>query len=405
MARIFGGSRKPPAAAQAPAPAPASAPAQTSAAAQATESASPAAERTGAERIAAERIAAERILAEAAALAARPSLPAKAALRDLVEGAYAALRSEAPELRPRDSGGEPGGLLRLPSLPTVLLPDLHARPSLLAEALAWEGPPDSPFGAPLAQLLGEGGATLLCLGDLFHTEWEGAPRRWERALREYAGGYASHRWMDEEMALALSALRIVLAAKSAFPRNFHFIKGNHDNVSNDEERGDRPFYKFAAEGEMVAAWFDLAYGPELRARLRQVELEYPVLAVGENFVASHGEPAFPLGPDDAIEYRRRPDVVYGLIWTPNDGAEEGSVERSLEALLDGAPAGNRGSGSKGALWFGGHRPVEGRYALRAGGRYVQFHNPGAHQVVLLEPGRDPDPERDIRPLRAGRAPS
>ncbi|HUW41938.1 MAG TPA: hypothetical protein VMV90_13100 [Rectinemataceae bacterium] len=353
---------------------------------------------TPAERILAERILAERILAQAAALAARPSLPSKAALRDLIEGAYAALRSEAPGLRPRDSSGEPGGLLRLPPLPTVLLPDIHARPSLLAETLAWEGPSDAPFGAPLARLLGEGRATLLCLGDLFHTEWEGAPRRWERALREYLGGYAGHRWMDEEMALALSSLRIVLAAKAAFPGFFHFIKGNHDNISNDEERGDRPFYKFAAEGEMVTAWFDLAYGPELRARLRQVELEYPVLAVGSNFVASHGEPAFALAPSDVIEYRRRPDVVYGLIWTPNDGAEEGSVERSLEALLGAPTAGEKGPGAKGALWFGGHRPVEGRYALRAHGRYVQFHNPGAHQAALLEPGRDPDPERDIRTL-------
>ena len=143
---------------------------------------------------------------------------------------------------------------------------------------------------------------------------------------------------------------------------------------------------------MVAYWFDLAYGAELRRRLRRVELEYPVLAVGERFVASHGEPAFAVEAEDAIEFRRRPDLVYALIWTPNDGAESGSVERSLEALLGG------GRGAGGALWFGGHRPVEGRYALRAGGRYVQFHNPGRHQVALLMPGRNPDPERDILSL-------
>ncbi len=334
----------------------------------------------------------DRLLANAAGLAARPALPSREALRDLVEAAYAALRSDPPELRPRDSGGEPGGLLRLPALPTILVPDIHARPDLLAEVLAWEGPRGSPFGSPLAYLLAEGRATMLCLGDLFHTEWTDAPRRWERALAEYMTGFAEHRWMNQEMALALSSLVIVLEAKTAFPRFFHYLKGNHDNISNDDERGDRPFYKFAAEGEMVAYWFDLAYGAELRRKLRRVELEYPVLAVGERFVASHGEPAFAVEAGDAIEFRRRPDLVYALIWTPNDGAESGSVERSLETLL------GEGPGAGGALWFGGHRPVDGRYALRAGGRYVQFHNPGRHQVALLMPGRNPDPERDILSL-------
>jgi hypothetical protein len=339
-------------------------------------------------------VAAKRLLARAAGLAAKPSLPSQDELRDLVESAYAALRADPPELRPHDSGGEPGGLLKLPALPTILVPDIHARPDLLAEVLAWEGPCDSPFGSPLAFLLAEGKATLLCLGDLFPTEWKGAPQRWARALDEYLAGFSKHRWMNDEMALALSSLAIVLEAKTAFPRFFHFLKGNHDNISNDDERGDMPFYKFAAEGEMVTSWFDRAYGVELRRRLRQVELEYPVLALGDRFVASHGEPAFAIRAEDAIEYRRRPDLVYALIWTPNDGAEKGSVERSLEALLGGAQAG----GAEGALWFGGHRPIEGRYALRADGRYVQFHNPGQHQVALLLPGRDPDPERDIRLL-------
>jgi len=337
---------------------------------------------------------AAQVLATAAALAAEPRLPSRAQLRDLVEAALAALAADPPELRPRDSGGESGGLLLLPELPTVLVPDIHARPALLKQVLAWEGPSALPFGRPLAELLEEGRATLVCLGDVFHSEWTGAARRWESALGEYMRGWTGHRTMDQEMALTLSAVRIVLEAKIAFRSSFHYLKGNHDNVTNGSDHGDRAFYKFAAEGEMVSSWFELAYGSELRQRFRELELEYPVLAVGDRFVASHGEPAFAIAREDAVEYRHRPDVVYALIWTANDGAQSGSVEQGLVRLLGGGAA----SSLEGALWFGGHRPVDGRYALRAGGRYVQFHDPSKHQVALLLPGRAPDPDRDIHRL-------
>ena len=77
-----------------------------------------------------------------------------------------------------------------------------------------------------------------------------------------------------------------------------------------------------------------------------------------------------------------------LIWTPNDGAEEGSVASSLDALFGSDKA-------EGTLWFAGHRPVLDRFALRAGGRFVQFHESAARRVAYLLPDRDPDPERDI----------
>jgi len=102
-------------------------------------------------------------------------------------------------------------------------------------------------------------------------------------------------------------------------------------------------------------------------------------------------PAFALSAGDIVACRKRADVVEALVWTANGEAEPGSVERSLASLL----AARAGLSLEGALWFGGHRPVAGRYALRAGGRYVQFHEIGARRAVLLLPGRAPDPDRDI----------
>jgi hypothetical protein len=337
-------------------------------------------------------MAAEDFVRRARELADAPALPRREELEALVLGARAVLDAEKASLRPRDSSGRPGGLLMLPELPAVLMPDIHARPSFLAETFAWRPPlargPSGGGGASLASLIASGGASLVCLGDLFHSESGRARERWLRAYREYASFWAARDAMDEEMALTLTAARIVLEAKAAFPESFHYLKGNHDNISDEEGRGDHSFYKFVAEGEMVASWFRATYGEELLESYRELELDLPILALGPRFVASHAEPAFALSRADLIEYRRRPEVVEALIWTGNDEAEEGSVALSMEALL-GADA------AEGALWFAGHRPAGGRYALRAGGRFVQFHDPGARRVACLEPSRDPDPERDI----------
>ena len=328
---------------------------------------------------------AEAIVERAAALAEAPRPPSLLELEGLVAAARSVLEAEEIAIRPRDSSGRPGGLVELPALPTVLVPDLHARPWFLASVLAWVPP-----GARhrLASLLEAGEANLVCLGDILHSEAEGARGRWASAYLEYASDWATSDSMREEMGLSLAAAGIVLEAKAAFPSNFHCLKGNHDNIADEEGRGDHSFYKFAAEGEMVASWFAATYGDALLAAYRELELDLPLMALGPRYVASHGEPAFALGRSEVLEYRSRPDVVEALIWTGNGEAEEGSVAASLASLLGDARA-------KGALWFAGHRPVEGRFALRAGGRFVQFHEPRAQRVAYLLPGRVPDPRRDI----------
>jgi hypothetical protein len=338
------------------------------------------------------------LFARALALAERSrlsvaSLPGRPELAGLLREAKSALESETEGLRPRDASGRPGGLIELPALPTVLVPDIHARPGFIASVLGWTPPG---FGDPLAILLDGGRACLVCLGDVFHSETGDARIRWDAAHREYAGHWASRAAMDQEMGLSLAAASIVLAAKTAFPSGFHYLKGNHDNIADEEGRGDHSFYKFAEEGPMVASWFRATYGEELLRAYRELELDLPLLTLGTHFAASHGEPAFALSRTDLIDYRSRPDVVQALIWTDNGYAEDQSVARSLDAFFGPHRA-------EGTLWFAGHRPVSDRWALRANGRFVQFHDPRATRVVFLEPGRKPDPKRDILdiPMVAG----
>lgn len=353
-------------------------------------------------------------LALAGRLSSRRDPPAREALAPLVSAALEALANEDPLLRPRNSSGRPGGLLDLPDLPTVILPDLHTRAGFLAAALAWRPPLGSgprasssrlPFGTGprpaaraasrgsprLAELLASGEALLLCLGDVFHSEGRDAPQRWARAEREYGYGWSlPSPAMDEEMGKALACVELILRAKAAFPRNFHYLKGNHDNVVNEEGNGDHPFYKFAEEGAMAASWFASRYGRDLQAAYRAFELSLPLAARGERFVASHAEPAFPLGPEDIIEARNRPEVAEALTWTGNDEALPASVASGLDLLL--------GPRASAARWFGGHRPVSGSYSLRADGLYVQFHNPLKQGLALILPGEPPDPDRVIRTI-------
>lgn len=266
---------------------------------------------------------------------------------------------------------------------TVVVPDVHARMDfilrVLSHRLVTVGREEQ-----LLTLLFAGEAQLVCVGDYVHAEGR-ARERWLRAYQEYLGDYRDHEAMDEEMRESLGAVEILLELKRALPGAVHLLKGNHENISNEEGRGNHPFGKFADEGAMVADYMERFYGEDLRDLFARVEHSYPLLTVGPHFLVSHAEPEsfYPTG--DVIEYRRNPDLVAGLTWTPNDGAEEGSVERMLAHYI----------GTDTALHFGGHRPITGSYALRAKGRYVQLHNPDAQIIAVIPADHEISLSRDI----------
>ena len=317
------------------------------------------------------------------------------------------LAAESPDSRPPDAADRPGGLVQLPGIPVILVPDLHTRTDFLRKVLSWRPglarPEDSrclQFGAlSVLELLGCGRIGLVCLGDAINSEGLEASWRWKTALNEYFGGWKRHEAMDAEMNTALETMRLVMELKIANPERFHFLKGNHDNLADRTDHGDRHFYKYAAESAMGASWFAEVYGRELLESWRTFELGLPVAAAGMNFATSHAEPAFALTRQDIIGYRDRPDVVTALIWTANDAADPAATSESLSNLLAGIPPGDR-TGSAvvsltGARWYGGHRPVHGLYETRAEGRYIQFHNPDYRQIALIFPDLAPDPEDSV----------
>jgi hypothetical protein len=324
----------------------------------------------------------------------RPSPPEPQSLARVVLRATEALLSEPGEARPADWQGVPGGLVLLRAdLPTIIVPDLHARMDFLLGVLRWP----LADGVPVLERLACGELQLLCLGDGVHAEGR-AVERWKAAFREYNDGFQEHASMDAEMRESLGLMEMVMELKCSLPSRFHFLKGNHENISNEEGEGNHPFVKFVLEGFMVASYIEQFYGEEILKAFSRFEKALPLLAVGPGFLASHAEPAEFFPREQVIAYREFPEVVYGLTWTENGEAEPGSVRRMLEHYL-GSEAAAEG------YYFGGHRPMRERYRLRADGRYVQIHDPDRWAVALLPAQGRINLQRDILELSGAGSPA
>lgn len=316
----------------------------------------------------------------------RKALPEKNAYLETVEAAIEALGTEAPDLRPADILGKPGSLIQLDkNIPVVIVPDLHGREDFFI-SLLFQALPDS---LTVLQALSRGSLQILCLGDGFHAEAR-ALDRWSKAFQEFTGNYKKHKAMDQEMKESLGLMEMVMLCKIAFPRYFHFLKGNHENIQNEEGDGNHPFRKFAAEGMMVAEFILHFYGEAFMERYAVFERSLPLFAVGPRFLASHAEPRQAYTDRELINARMDADIVLGLTWTDNGEAEGGSVSSLLDHFHPGHPN---------ARYFTGHRTIPGYYKSLSGGRHLQIHNPDKFITAWINPARDFDPDRDIGEIK------
>ncbi len=152
------------------------------------------------------------------------------------------LDSEDKTYRPQSSDGHPGGLIKLRPIPTIIVPDLHARMDFFLHIMFF----NLQTGGTVLQGLSDGTVQVVCVGDGFHAEAR-AINRWRKALEEYETAYNKHRSMDEEMHESLGLMEMVMELKSEFPSFFHFLKGNHENIANEVGGGNYTFRKFVYE--------------------------------------------------------------------------------------------------------------------------------------------------------------
>lgn len=301
----------------------------------------------------------------------RRKVPVSGDFNESLERASFSLDNESMDIRPRGSDGAPGGLVLLRALPTVVVPDLHARVGYLKALLSWSPPGEN---YTVYQGLSLGKLQVVCVGDGFHAEAR-AIQRWQTAFGEFSKDFKKHKAMDEEMSESLGLMMIVMELKSAFPEYFHFLKGNHENIANENSLDNRSFMKFVYEGAMVTSWFRKFMGEETFLKYYEFEKKLPVFAVGDRFCITHSEPRKHYWKYELIESMINRKIVFDLTWTANGEADKNSVSSYLEEYFPGEIK---------ARFFGGHRPVTALYNIRADGKYIQIHNPNCYVAAYIK---------------------
>ena len=301
------------------------------------------------------------------------------------------LENEITDYRPASSNGNPGSLLEFKNnLPAVIVPDIHARPYFLLNILKFPLPADFLPGQSASftveQALEKKLINVICVGDSIHTEL--TVDRWYCIEEEFKKNIITGPFMKAEMKDGLSALAGLMNLKLIYPENFHFLKGNHENILNENEGGDFAFRKYADEGYMVRRFISEYYGDDVLYLISCWEKALPLVAVGSNYVVSHAEPLKAYSREKLIDARSYPEVVNGLIWTRNGDVKTNTAREIMKVLLPPEKVAD-------SFYFAGHRPVYENYALRQDGCFIQIHNPYRQNVALVSNTKTFNPESDI----------
>lgn len=319
----------------------------------------------------------------------RPGFLEPDRLVDILDQAMSVSEEQDVDMRPKDRRGLPGGIVYFNDVnhgikPVIVIPDLHARMDFILAVMQYEISP----GLPVIKALEADQCIVICVGDGFHGEAR-VRDRWYKAFEEYTGDFYKHKAMDEEMRESLGLMEMILYLRISYPDNFFFLKGNHENIANEGIEGNYPFGKFVREGEMVTYWVRRFLGDEAFKGIYLYEKTLPILAVCNDFIVTHAEPARHFSEEEIRNCYLNPEVIYAFTWTDNNAAEENSVRHILEMFFPGKDY---------TFMFGGHRPIRGTYNLRANGRYIQLHNPDDFIIALVKDAATFDLNNDIHAL-------
>lgn len=330
-------------------------------------------------------------------------LPSHSFLFEQLDLAVNLLEKEVTDYRPKSRYNNLGGLLDFSQnnkkLPCIIVPDLHGRRDFLKNILEYV-PPVSFWGNDfnnsnnqdniqknIAFGLQNGLLNVVCVGDAMHSELRGK-QRWLDSFEFFINDIYDSEPMIQEMIENLWTLMIICLLKINFPKNFHFLKGNHENIMNASFCGDFSFCKFAQEGEMVKAFIQKKYGDDILMMINYFEKALPLACVLHNSIISHAEPITYFSKNNIINGLSSASVIQGLTWTANNTAEEGSVIKMLnDFLVD--------STFKEKKYFAGHRPVFEKYKLRQEGSFVQLHNPEEQNICLIYANKEINLDTDI----------
>jgi pSer/pThr/pTyr-binding forkhead associated (FHA) protein len=309
-------------------------------------------------------------LADLRGMAARSDLESKESYLSSIHGAQNVLVQHS-------------GIVDLPKgVPTLVLSDIHARRDFLVKAMEHQVD-----GKNVLDLLKEGKINVVCIGDGMHAEGRAAAR-WEQAEQDMLHGRPSAA-LNAEMVEGLGTMKMIMDLKQECPENFHFVRGNHDEVKGR-------FAKYArvlGESAIVAEWMTKNYGAEFLDEYARFEESLPLLVRGTGFVASHAAPGGNL--DREMIENRDPKAFAQLAWTENrqwddkDPKVQEKFERNLAEV-----------GGSGGRWLVGHRVVDdGLVRSQFGGQLLQINAPDDFVVALVPADGNIVPGRDVFSLK------
>lgn len=273
--------------------------------------------------------------------------------------------------REKDKNNLAGGIVELKDDQyTVLVPDLHGRHEFLQRVLNVDIE-----GETVLRRVEQKTAQIVCVGDGMHGEAR-VIKRWKAAFQEYLGGFIQHDAMFEEMDENFKTMKLVMDMKINFPDQFHFLKGNHENIMDENGNGNHSFAKFAAEGPMTRRFIEKFYGETFLLLWNRFEKNLPLVACDGNFIVSHARPKKKYEKKQLINFRQYPDLIEGITWTRDQAAEEGCAIEMMKELI----------GTEKGLWFCGHTAISTLYKYWNKDRIIQFHNPKRDVLVVINPG-------------------
>lgn len=298
------------------------------------------------------------------------------------------------------------GLLSLQDLPTLIIPDLHARRELLVAILGTRLKDKPGAGASVFELLQRGQINIVCVGDIVHSE-----KRSNWVINN--DGEWTEDLLGKEMVRSLGAGAMIMYLKLQYPEHFHCLRGNHDDMAGELSEDFRKFVGLRyendelvfedgrpvltgdrGESKLVRDWvLDRdGWGQPFLTAWSTFERLLPLFARGSYYAISHTLPMIALSESD-IRNPNRPRES-SLELTSRRGINEEAIIGTLENLA------LRESVKR---WFYGHSmvPAEtngGRYAENLDGLVVRLNNPTQHVFAYVPASYEPrlfDPARDV----------
>ncbi|MEW8505759.1 MAG: metallophosphoesterase [Candidatus Thiodiazotropha sp.] len=211
---------------------------------------------------------------------------------------------EKEPLRPRNEQGMPGGVVSLPKkMIPIILGDLHAQVDNLLTILSHN---------EFLEMMGDGKAAMVFLGDAVHSEMDGKLA---------------------EMESSLLIMDLIFRLKLWFPQQVFYVRGNHDSFSEEIGKDGVP------QGLLWAKEMKRVRGEAYRKAMEYFYELLPYVALSKDYVACHAAPPkSKVTMDMLINVHSYPSLMEELtcnrLYRPNRlaGYTKGDVKRFRNSL-------------------------------------------------------------------------